>query len=120
MDRGARSVVKEFWSSFLLPFLGLIVSMNLLTTFTHRSSMDALLVILVFSVWYGTHQIDARLKTIERYLAGIVLQHVPDATRRDVLRDGDGIPDGETNGTVLTTNDKPILVESRRPWRGAR
>jgi len=39
--------VKEFWSSFLLPFVGLIVSMNLLTTFTHWSSMDALLVILV-------------------------------------------------------------------------
>jgi hypothetical protein len=105
--------IESLWNSFLLPFFGLLVSMNLITAFTHWSSMDALLAILVFSVWYGIRRIEARLEAMERHLSRVTLRCVQES-RRDV------IADGEANGTLLSSDETPTSVGAHASWPRAR
>jgi hypothetical protein len=99
--------IETLWNSFLLPFLGLLVSMNLLTAFTNWSSTDALLAILIFSLWHGIRRIEAELQTIERSLSRAADRHVPDATRLD------GVADREASGTLLSSEEILTSVEPR-------
>ena len=91
--RGITAKVRNFfatfeaiWNYLVIPLMGLIVWVALVTAFTKFSATDALLVVLAFSVWYCTHHIVSQLSKLELYLARIVIQQVPGAIARVRLR----------------------------------
>src|SRR5713226_10609569 len=52
---------ETIWTFLVLPLLGMILWIVLVTTFTKFSSTDALLVVLAFSVWYCTRWLGERI-----------------------------------------------------------
>lgn len=86
------ATVGELWNVVVLPLLGLLLWVTLVTSFTKFSATDALLVVLAFSIWYGTRRTSVvldELSTIETYVAQILLKSVPGATSVTVtLEDG--------------------------------
>jgi hypothetical protein len=67
---------------------------GVITGFTKLSPTDALLIVLVFSIWYCTQHVVAQvvghLSTIEVYLARIAMQQAG-ATRLEVISTPDGV-----------------------------
>jgi hypothetical protein len=103
--------VEAFVKILLLPLLGLFVWVGLVTGFTKLTSTDALLVVLLFSVWYCTRDVVGHMSTIELYLARIAMQQAG-ATRLEVISTPEGV-----RGTVISTGDVPTITDPREPKR---
>jgi hypothetical protein len=82
-------VIINIWNVLVLPLLGLLLWIILVTEFTKFSSTDALLVVLAFSVWHCSRWLDQRLRYIQSFLSSIetntlhvmcVLEKCPDGT----------------------------------------
>lgn len=103
--------IDSIWNLLVLPLLGLLVWITVVTKFTTFGAADALLLVLVFSVWYGMRQIEARLATVELYLARIAIQQVPGAARLEVISQ-----DGATRTLLsMAPDDKPRIIDPRAP-----
>jgi hypothetical protein len=113
--------IETMWSTLVLPLLGLLLWVFLVTNFTKFSSMDALLVVLAFSVWHCSRWLDRRLRYIQSLLSSIetntlhvicVLEKCPDGT---VIQRSDEMHKREFFFHSDETYKRQFTFESWRP-----
>src|SRR5262249_17048002 len=104
-----RRGVGELCGVWVFPFLGLLLWIALVTEYTRFSAGDALLVVLVFSVWsLGRHLTSLREASArnEALLVRIALQDLPAGTLT---------MSGKPDGPYMTAYRRPDAPEPPRP-----